>query len=140
MKKIFKKRRKTRKLILQTLYSVEISKNSLSNAEKFITKNHNKKKIDDIYLQQLLIEISNRKKKIEKIIKKFTYINLNSISILELLIIKISTFELIYCKKIPYKVIISEALILSKNFGEQMGYAIVNKILDKIAKNIRNII
>lgn len=137
MKKIFKKRKKARKLILQCLYGTEISKNNISNIEKFIINKNNKKKLDFQYLQQLLIEIINRKDLIDKTIKQYTKINLKSLNLIELIIIRIATFELIYCEKIPYKVIINEALILSKNFSEKLGYTFINKILDKLAKNIR---
>ncbi len=139
MKKIFKKRKKTRKLILQCLYGTEISKNNISDIEKFIIKKNNKKKIDFQYMQQLLVEITDRKIIIDKIIKNYTKINFVSTNLIELIIIRIAAFELMYCEKIPYKVIINEALILSKNFSEKLGYTFINKVLDKIAKKIRKI-
>lgn len=131
MKKIYKKRNKSRKLLLLSLYSQEIAKNNIQEIENYILKKHNIKKLDIIYFRYMLKNIELKKNKLENIIEnnieKNTYM-----SIIDKIIIKIATYEIFFCKKIPENVIINESLNLSKKFSTKNAYMIVNKILNNI--------
>ena len=50
----------------------------------------------------------------------------------------LSTFELLYLKKTPVKVIINEAIEISKKYGTIESSSFVNGILDKMAKTELN--
>jgi N utilization substance protein B len=63
--------------------------------------------------------------------------SIDELNPVELSILRLSTFELLKCLDIPYKVIINEALELTKSFGSNEGFKYVNGILDKIAKKLR---
>jgi len=139
MKKLFKQRKKSRKLLLQCLYNWEISKNDISNIKNYTLKNNNTKKIDINYFNILLTNIPIKIDIIDKFIKNNTEIIKNSIislNTIELSILRISTYELLYCENIPHKVIISEALILANLFSSKSSSARINKILDTISKII----
>jgi N utilization substance protein B len=129
MKKIFKKKHKIRKVLLQNLYSWEITKNIQNN-----TNITNSKKINQ----------ENTKKYLTKIIEKNSILNLiinihaknlQNIKIIDNIIIKIALFELIFNKETPQKVVINEALELSKKFSNKKSYLMINKIIDKIIKS-----
>jgi len=138
MKKIFKQRRKSRKLILQCLYNWEISKNEIINIKKYALENNNIKKIDLHYFNLLIKNIPIKINIIDEIIKNTTENEKEIIlfnNIIELNIIRIALYELLYCKNIPYKVIIYEALNLSILFSSKSSYNRINKILNIIYKS-----
>ena len=49
----------------------------------------------------------------------------------------LGTYELLHCLDIPYRVIINEAVELTKTFGGTDGFKYVNGVLDKIALQLR---
>ncbi len=134
MKKFFKKRQKSRKLLLQGLYAWEINKNSIEKIKNQILQKRNKNKIDIKYLTTLLINIS-KKKKILNFIMKNNLKKKKKIGIIKKKIITIAIFEFFFYKKIPPKVIINESLELSKIFCIKNSYTLINKVLNDIMKN-----
>ncbi|HFL8824421.1 MAG TPA: transcription antitermination factor NusB [Candidatus Azoamicus sp. OHIO1] len=138
MKKIFKKRHKSRKLIIQALYNFEISKNNINEIENYLLDTINEKKIDKNYFHTLIKKIPEKTDILDKIIIRYTEKN-TYMNTIEIAIIRLATFELLFCLKIPYKAIINEALELSKIFCSKSSYTFLNKILDGIAKEIREV-
>mgnify|MGYP003351874167 CR=1 FL=1 len=52
-------------------------------------------------------------------------------------VLLIGAYELKHCIDIPYKVVINEAVELTKTFGGVEGYKYVNGVLDKLAAQVR---
>lgn len=69
--------------------------------------------------------------------KVFLDRKLHELDPVELAILRISTYELVFRKEIPYRVVINEALSLTKKFGADGAYKYVNAVLDKVAKATR---
>ena len=61
---------------------------------------------------------------------------LEELNPVELAIIRLASYELVYCQDVPYRVVIDEALKLTKLFGAEAGHKYVNGVLDKVAKQI----
>lgn len=61
---------------------------------------------------------------------------LPSISPLDLAILRLAIYELKYEKKTPYKVIIDEAVELSKEFGSESTPSFVNGVLGAIVEEL----
>ena len=47
--------------------------------------------------------------------------------------LRIGTYELLHRVDVPYRVVINEAVDLTKRFGATAGHKYVNSVLDKIA-------
>lgn len=131
MKKLFKKRNKARKILLQSLYSLTLNEDSM--AIKSLLNLHNNNKLDTNYLNYLLYNIPKKTKILNQFFEYNTQKN-TSISLLEKIIIKIALFELLFYKDIPIKVIINESLELSKKFCSRNSHFLINKILNNITK------
>jgi N utilization substance protein B len=63
--------------------------------------------------------------------------SLRSIDPVELAILRVGVFELLYSPELPARVVINEAIDLSKTFGAEKGHRYVNGVLDKVAKRVR---
>lgn len=131
MKKLFKKRNKARKILLQNLYSLTLNADSVTI--KSLLNLHNTNKLDTNYLNNLLHNIPKKSKILNQFFEYNTQKN-TSISLLEKIIIKIALFELLFYKDIPIKVIINESLDLSKKFCSRNSYFLINKVLNNITK------
>lgn len=75
--------------------------------------------------------------KIDQIVSKHaTLWPLASISPLDLAILRLSVYELVFEKKIPFKVVIDEAVELSKEFGSESSSSFVNGVLGSIVDEL----
>ena len=118
-------------------YSSEIQKEM--NEEQlnyFIEENNleNKEEID--YIISIFNGVKQNNEQITELIsqnlkEKWTT---NRISKINLSILKVAIYELLY-SKVPYKVVINEAVELAKNYGDDSSKSFVNGILASIVKS-----
>jgi len=74
--------------------------------------------------------------KIDLLIKRYAQkFPLEKIAKIDLAILRLSVYDLFFEKKIPPKVVINEAVELSKELGGDRSYAFINAILGKIYLN-----
>lgn len=82
-------------------------------------------------------EIINNIPKIDKIIiKSAPQWPIEKINKIDLSILRLATFELLFKKGVPTKVAIDEAIELAKEYGSDTSYLFVNGSLGKIADEI----
>ena len=124
-----------RELAFKLIYSLEIQKteNKKEQIETFIecneVENENAKK----YIKDAILGIEKNKEKITEEIKS----NLKSdwkierISKMDLSILELAIYEMIY-KKLPFKVVINEAVELAKKYGEDTSKNFINGILASV--------
>ena len=106
-----------RELAFKLIYSLEIQKteNKKEQIETFIENNDIKDENAKKYIEDAVLGIETNKEKITEEIKK----NLKSdwkierISKMDLSILELAIYEMIY-KKLPFKVVINEAVELAK--------------------------
>jgi len=134
MKKHFRNKHKARKLVLQGLYSLLISKNNITNIKNELLFHQNKNKIDITYFLLLIENISKKSLIFERIIHKNLKIN-TQITLIENIIIKIALFEIFFNEHLNFKIIINEALILSNTFCSKKSYMLINKTLNNLIKS-----
>ncbi|MCW5197532.1 transcription antitermination factor NusB [Buchnera aphidicola] len=129
-------RKNSRIRIVQALYSWQLSNNKSYQIKNFFYKKY-KKKIDFKYFNEIFLGIIKNKIKIDNLIKPCILRNLNRLSEVEKSILRMSVYELLKRKDIPYKVIINEGIEIAKIFGSKDSHKFINGVLDKIAIKIR---
>lgn len=129
-------RSEKREIAFKLLYQICIQKeDSTESIELFlennnITDNDAKEYIKDIIegtnknLEQIKSLISQNLKEDWKI---------ERISKVNLAILKLAIYEMIY-KKLPYKVVINEAVELAKKYGEETSSQFINGVLASVVK------
>lgn len=130
-------RSEMREQAFKIMYSLEIQKNE--NLEEqlglYIESNEIKDESAIEYIKDAVLGIEENKKEIlaniEKNLKEDWKIE--RISKIDLVILKLAIYEIKY-KKIPYKVVINEAVELAKKYGEDNSKNFVNGILASIVK------
>ncbi|MCR3754730.1 MAG: transcription antitermination protein NusB [Candidatus Westeberhardia cardiocondylae] len=130
-------RRYTRICVIQLLYAWQISHNKITKVDIEFLMLLNKRKIDIMYFNELYCGAIICLEKLDQIISSYVHRSYKSIGYVERSILCLAVFELLYQKNVPYRVIINEAIELSKMFGSQRSYKFTNKVLDKIGEKIR---
>ena len=89
------------------------------------------------YFKDSLAYIIDKYESLDLEISKYLDRDLKSLDPIILSILRIGVYELLVQVHLPYRVVLNEALILSKKFGSEDCHKYVNGILDKVAKNTR---
>lgn len=138
-KQFIRGKQRARKLVLQALYQWAITGEAVHEIEAQFLSINNVAKVDVPYFSQLLRGIVQHLEQIEQTFQPFLDRPIDSLSSIELAVLRLGTYELLYCPEIPYKVILDEAVTLTKAFGTQEGHRYVNGVLNNLAKPLRTL-
>lgn len=128
-------RKLSREKTMELLFGMTLSKDTIEEAiENFIDNYEgNIKDIDLTYVKQALIGIENNKEAIDKVIEENLHNwKLDRISKVNLSILRLSTYELLYDNEIPTNVAINEALEITRRYSDEKSVGFINGVLDKI--------
>lgn len=125
-----------RELTFKLLYSSEIQKDVSEEQIKILLEDNNiENKGQEKYVKSTFSGIQENIEEIQKLIEnnlkeKWT---ISRISKIDLAILKIAIYEMIFVK-VPYKVVINEAVELAKKYGEDTSKSFINGVLASIVK------
>jgi len=90
------------------------------------------------FVRRLVKGVWEKREEIDAHIQRFSYRwRIDRMDRVDRNILRIGTFEILYCHDIPIKVAINEAVEMAKKFGSsEDSKGFINAILDKIAKTI----
>lgn len=112
-------RHKRRIKLLEELFSLSFSKTDLSEEAG---------------------KILEKQSEIDEMIQKFApRYPIDKLSKIDLSILRLAIYELVYYKKNPAKVVIDEAVILAREYGNEKSYSFVNGVLGSVLKNINGL-
>ncbi len=126
-------RRLGRELALQALYALDV--NPLEMRRFLLTFwEQNPSPLEArTFADQLIEGIVSHRLDLDALIKsKAQNWSLSRMARVDLNLIRLATFELLYRDDIPKKVIINEAIEIAKKFGSEDSAAFVNGVLDEI--------
>jgi N utilization substance protein B len=132
-------KRRARKLALQALYQWLMSGSELHEIEAQFRVINNMDKVDTEYFCHLLHGVPEHVTDLETNLTPFVDREIAGLNPIELTVLRIGAFELMYCPEIPYKVVLDEAISLAKEFGSQDGHKYVNGVLNNLAQKVRTI-
>ncbi|MCL2295036.1 MAG: transcription antitermination factor NusB [Spirochaetes bacterium] len=131
-------RRKGRVIAFQVIFSWDFNDNKISDLIDFSWANSKEINEDSILFAKLIINgtIKNIVEIDKKIKKHITNWDFKRIAKVDLAILRLSTYSLIYQKDIAGNIIIDEAIDISKEFSSDDSYRFINGVLDSIYKEI----
>lgn len=130
-------RHNARRYALQAMYQWQIAGTALIDLETEFVRFHIDKKIDHAYFKELIHGVPTELTELDAEIRPFLGRSMQDIDPIELAVLRLATYELLRRPDVPYRVIINEALELTKKFGSIEGYKFVNGVLDRIARKHR---
>lgn len=130
-------KRRARKLALQALYQWSMSGHDLSEIETQFRVANNMDKVDSPYFCRLLYGVPEKISEIETNIAPFLDRPIHTLNPVELAVLRLGAYELLYCLEIPYRVVLDESISLAKEFGSQDGHRYVNGVLNNLARQVR---
>ncbi len=91
----------------------------------------------DEFLRRLVLGVLDHREELDQLIEKYSENwRLDRIDLIDRNILRMALFELLYCKDIPPKVTINEAIDLGKRYGSEDSGSFINGILDRIQNEV----
>jgi len=132
-----RKRRKSRELALQVLYQLDITKQDVNKNLAQFKDHFSVNEERDDFMERLVLGVLEHCQEIDRLIKKYSKNwRLDRMNIIDRAILRMATFELLYCEEIPPKVTLNEAIELGKRFGSEDSGSFINGILDRIQNEV----
>ena len=124
-----------RRCAMQALYQHKLTSTPWFDlVEQFLTTNNTPPRTDVDYFANLVQGLLTHLDEIDQQIKPFLDRDIQDLNPIELVILRLAFFELLYETDVPQKVVINEAIELAKSFGSTKGYQYVNAVLDGFVK------
>ncbi len=128
-----------RQRVLQAIYQWQLTGLDTLKIESQFFDEQDMDKADAPYFKTLLHGIALQVENLDVVFTPFIDRNITQLDPVELAILRIGCYELKYCRDIPYRVVINEAVELAKKFGATQSHKYVNGILDQVANALQNL-
>lgn len=132
-------RHRAREAVIQALYQWELSGYPMTQVAAMFRADNDLKRADIAFFHDALTAIDHTHQTLVDSLKPYLSRELSELTPIERNILLLGAYELSERIDIPFKVVISEAVALSKKFGATDGHKFVNGVLDQLAANARAI-
>jgi transcription antitermination protein NusB len=130
-------RRWSRELALQGLYQWRVGGNDEAAIEAYLPEMDDYRKADREFMTGLLRGVMAQRDRLSEQVSQHIDRSFDELSPIEACILMLGAYELAQHPETPYRVIINEAIELTKAFGGTDGHKYVNGVLDKVAAGVR---
>lgn len=130
-------RRRAREFAVQGLYEWLVGRGDAAAIDVHLRELDGWGKADHAQLTALLHGAIDQAAAIDEVLARHTDRATKDLSPVEHAVLMAGVWELIHAPEVPYKVVINEAIELTKVFGGTDGHKFVNGVLDKAAGELR---
>jgi N utilization substance protein B len=127
----------SRRLALQALYQLQINPRSWQDTHRQFAEDPEAERVDRDYFKELIEAIAPSSDALDAQLAKFGEIAPAELDPIEHAALWLGLHELAAHPELPYRVVLSEAVDLTKRFGATDGHKYVNAVLDRAARELR---
>ncbi len=131
-------KQRSRARVVQALYQWLTSGGEIVQIEQQFL-NQKEGKISKAFFSNLILNIPKNISVLDEIIEPSLDRDFSELGPTEKAVMYLAVYELKFQTEVPYKVIINEAVELTKLYGADGAYKIINTSLDKIAQKLRSL-
>ncbi len=130
-------RHKARHYGVQALYQWAVSGNSPGDIERHFREDFEFRGTDLEYFQALVHGVPACASALDDLFVPFLDIELEKLGPVERAVLRIGTWELRERLDVPWRVVLDEAVTLTRKFGATDSHRFVNAVLDRVARELR---
>ena len=131
-------KQRSRARVVQALYQWLTSGGEIEQIEQQFL-NQKEGKISKAFFSNLILNIPKNISVLDEIIEPSLNRDFSELGPTEKAVMYLAVYELKFQTEVPYKVIINEAVELTKLYGADGAYKLINTSLDKIAQKLRSL-
>ena len=130
-------RSRSRRRALQAIYAWQLNGGSMAQVIEQFRHEQDMEIADLEYFEDLLRGVEKHLAELDAGIRTHIDREISEVDPIERAVMRIGAYELRHRPDVPYRVIINEALEVTKRFGADQGHTYVNGVLDKLAAEWR---
>lgn len=130
-------RSRSRRRALQAIYAWQVGGNRMIQVIEQFRHEQDMEIADLEYFEDLLRGVEKHLAELDAGIRTHIDREISEVDPIERAVMRIGAYELRHRPDVPYRVIINEALEVTKRFGADQGHTYVNGVLDKLAAEWR---
>jgi len=129
-------RRKGRELALQALYQIEMTSDPSAAAVDSFLQHFEGNLMAKEFARRLVSGVVSQRAEIDRLVHLATANwKIERLAKVDFLILRMATYELVFCADIPTAVSLDEAIEIAKRFGSAESASFVNGVLDQVARS-----
>lgn len=126
-----------RRLAVQALYELQINPRPWQDTHNDFDRDPEAERVDREYFRELIMAIAPHRETLDATIARFSEIAPQDLDPVEHAVLWLGVYELQSRHELPYRVALSEAVQLAKQFGATDGHKFVNAVLDRASRELR---
>lgn len=130
-------RSRARRRALQALYAWQMGGSHMNAVIDQFRHEQDMEVADQEYFEDLLHGVERHVEVLDEALKPYVDREVGQIDPIERAVLRLAAYELKYRLDVPYRVVINEAIEVTKRFGADHGHSYVNGVLDKLAAQLR---
>ncbi|HEY8011068.1 MAG TPA: transcription antitermination factor NusB [Rudaea sp.] len=130
-------RSRARRRALQAVYAWQLSGNAMARVIDEFRHEQDMEVADLGYFEDLLRGVNEHCAELDAGIAPFLDREVAQVDPIERAALRLAAYELRYRVDVPYRVVINEAIEVTKRFGAEYGHTYINGVLDKLAAQWR---
>ena len=129
-------RREAREAVFELLFETEFKRDE-DIVQIYALSCENREIAEDAYIHDTYFGVCEHREEIDELINRHAKgWKTNRISRVSRSVLRLCTYELLYCKDIPASVSINEAVEISKKYDQEQARAFVNGVLNSVKNEI----
>ncbi len=130
-------RSRARRRALQAIYAWQMSGSHMQAVVEQFRHEQDMEIADLEYFEDLLRGVERHVDELDAQLKPYVDREVTQIDPIERAALRLAAYELAHRPDVPYRVVINEAIEVTKRFGADHGHSYVNGVLDKLAASLR---
>jgi len=130
-------RSRSRRRATQAVYAWQISGNDMARVIDEFRHEQDMEIADLDYFEDLLRGVAKHCAELDAGLAPFLDRDVAQVDPIERAVLRLAAYELLHRPDVPYRVVLNEAIEVTKRFGAEHGHTYVNGVLDKAAKEWR---
>jgi N utilization substance protein B len=131
-------RSRARRRALQALYAWQLSGSHMNAVIEQFRHEQDMEVADLDYFEDLLHGVEQHVAELDASLRPYLDREVAEVDPIERAALRLAAYELKYRPDVPYRVVINEAIEVTKRFGADHGHSYVNGVLDKLAGELRS--
>ena len=130
-------RSRARRRALQALYAWQLSGTPMRAVIEQFRHEQDMEVADLDYFEDLLEGVARHVDELDAALLPYVDREVAQIDPIERAVLRLAAYELKFRPDVPYRVILNEAIEVTKRFGAEHGHTYINGVLDKLAAQTR---
>lgn len=132
-------RSRARRRAVQALYAWQIGGNRMATVIEEFRHEQDMEIADIEYFEDLLRGVDLHVGELDAGFKPFLDREVADVDPIERAVLRLAAYEFRYRPDVPYRVILNEAVEVTKRFGADHGHTYINGVLDRLAADWRSV-